>query len=394
MILTKKQEQGLSLCIKKYLNGERYCVISGYAGTGKSTLVKFIIEALADYGINPEEDVCFATFTGKAAQVLLSKGNKNVSTLHKLLYESIPKSDGTFLRKRKAVLEYKIIVVDEVSMAPREMMELLFSHNVFIICLGDPFQLPPVDKEQDNGLLNNPDVFLDEIMRQALDSNIIRLSMDIRNQNSIPYQKTTDAIIMSKKDLNTGVLLWADQILVATNATRVAINNQMRELLKRGDKPEEGDKVICLRNYWNKIAKNGDPLVNGTIGYILSPYETFSQIPRYICGGKTIKVLNANFISDTDSNFGRLSMDNKQILTGERCLDYKTIFRLESNFRTAHLVPMEFTYGYAITCHKAQGSQWSNVLTIEENFPFDRNEHARWLYTAVTRAEDRIVLVR
>lgn len=139
MILTKKQEEGLKRTIDKFKNNERYVVISGYAGTGKSTLVKFIIEALSSYGINPNEDVCFATFTGKAAQVLLKKGNKNVSTLHKLLYESIPKPDGTFFRKPKTHLDYSIICVDEVSMAPRNLMELLFKHDVFIIALGDPF---------------------------------------------------------------------------------------------------------------------------------------------------------------------------------------------------------------------------------------------------------------
>jgi hypothetical protein len=111
-------------------------------------------------------------------------------------------------------------------------------------------------------------------------------------------------------------------------------------------------------------------------------------------GGDTIKVLNATFISDSDANFGRLPMDEKQILTGERCLDYKKLFRLSANPRTMHLVPLEFTYGYAITGHKSQGSSWPNVLVVEENFPFDREEHARWLYTVVTRAEDKLVLVR
>ena len=391
MILTKKQEQGLSLCIEKYLNNERYCVISGYAGAGKSTLVKVIVQNLP--GIDPEEDVVYACFTGKAAQVLLKKGNKNVTTLHKLLYESIPKPDGTFFRKVKTDIEYKIVVVDEVSMAPRNIMELLFKHNVFIIALGDPFQLPPVDKDQDNGLLNNPDIFLDEIMRQSLDSEIIQLSMKIRNHESIDYFKGKDVIVMSKTDLNTGVLKWADQILVGTNATRVAINNQMRDLLGRGDRPENGDKVICLRNYWDNFAVNDDPLVNGTIGYINNVYESFNKIPAW-AGGNTIKVLHADFISDSNADFGSLQMYEKQILTGERCLDYRAIYKLMSNRRTQHLVPMEFTYGYAITYWKAQGSEWDKVVVLEESFPYDKETHARAMYTAVTRASEKLVWVR
>ena len=391
MILTKKQEQGLKTCIEKYINGEKYCVISGYAGAGKSTLVKFIVQNLP--GIDPEEDVVYACYTGKAAQVLLKKGNKNVLTLHKLLYESIPKPDGTFFRKPKPFIDYKIVIVDEVSMAPKQLMELLFTHNVFIIALGDPFQLPPVDKNQDNGLLNNPDVFLDEIMRQALDSEIIRLSMQVRNKEPFEYFAGHDAIVMPKKDLNTGVLKWADQILVGTNATRVAINNQMRDLMGRGNKPEDGDKVICLRNYWDNLATNDDPLVNGTIGYISNVYETYNRTPNW-AGGEIIKVLEAKFTSDSDADFGLLQMDERQILTGERCLDFKKIYKLTSNWRTAHLVPMEFTYGYAITVHKSQGSEWDNVCVLEESFPFDREEHARWLYTAITRASDKLVLVR
>ena len=94
MILNTKQEQGLKIAVERYKNHEKFTVIAGYAGAGKSTLVRFIIEALDV----PEEEVCYATFTGKAAQVLLKKGNKNVSTLHKLLYKSFPRPDGTFMR--------------------------------------------------------------------------------------------------------------------------------------------------------------------------------------------------------------------------------------------------------------------------------------------------------
>ena len=391
MILTAKQEQGLKTCIEKYINGEKYCVISGYAGAGKSTLVKFIVQNLP--GINPEDDVVYACYTGKAAQVLLKKGNKNVITLHKLLYESIPKPDGTFFRRPKPFIDYKIVIVDEVSMAPKQLMELLFTHNVFIIALGDPFQLPPVDKNQDNGLLNNPDVFLDEIMRQALDSEIIRLSMQVRNREQFDYFTGHDAIVMPKKDLNTGVLKWADQILVGTNATRVAINNQMRDLMGRGNKPENGDKVICLRNYWDNLATNDDPLVNGTIGYISDVYETYNRTPNW-AGGEIIKVLEAKFTSDSDADFGLLQMDEKQILTGERCLDFRKIYKLTSNWRTAHLVPMEFTYGYAITYWKAQGSEWDKVVVLEESFPYDAETHARAMYTAITRASNKLVWIR
>lgn len=220
--------------------------------------------------------------------------------------------------------------------------------------------------------------------------------MQIRNYEPINLINGKDAVIVPKKELNTGMLQWADQILVGTNATRVNINNQMRELKGCSNKPENGDKVICLRNYWDCIADNEDPLVNGTIGTINDIYETYNRIPPWIktSNKNIIKVLRGSFISDSGADFGSLQMDENEILTGERCLDYKAIYRLMANPRTQSLVPMEFTYAYAITVHKSQGSSWPNILIIEENFPFDREEHARWLYTAVTRSENKLVLVR
>lgn len=389
MELTKKQEQGLKIAIERYKNNEKYTCIAGYAGSGKSTLVKFIVAAL---NIS-EDDVCYATFTGKAAQVLLKKGNKNVSTLHKLLYKSIPKPNGGFIRIPVPDVPYKVVIVDEVSMAPKTLMDLLFRYNTYVICLGDPFQLPPIDKKEDNHLLDHPHIFLDEIMRQAMDSEIIRLSMDIRNGNPIEYSNGNEVIIVPKASLNTGMMQWADQILCATNNTRVALNNQMRDLLGRGDAPEDGDKVICLKNYWGCIAENEDPLVNGTIGYIKNSFSSFVLLPKFL-GGNRLDILQADFISDSGAEFSSLDMDKKMILTGQKCCDWKTEYKVNKNPKTAGIIPKEFTYGYAITTHKAQGSEWEKVLVIEETFPFDKTEHARWLYTAVTRASEKVVLVR
>lgn len=135
MILNKKQEDGLKIAIERYRNHEKYTVISGYAGSGKSTLVRFIIESLP---VN-ENDIVYATYTGKAAQVLAKKGNKNVTTLHKLLYESFPRPDGTFFRMPRVEIGYHIVVVDEISMATKTLMDLLFKHDAYVICLGDPF---------------------------------------------------------------------------------------------------------------------------------------------------------------------------------------------------------------------------------------------------------------
>ena len=280
-------------------------------------------------------------------------------------------------------------------MAPKSLVSRLMDYHVYVIGLGDPFQLPPVEKDEDNHLLDNPHVFLDEIMRQAAESEIIQLTMKIRNGEPIPYMKGNEVQVLKKEELNTGMLFWADQILVATNATRVRINNEMRQLLGRGDQPENGDKVICCRNYWDNYANNGSALINGTIGTINNSFSTYHQFPAYMSSDrlpKKIDVLMSEFIGDCGESYGILGMDKKLILTGEKSLNWKTEYRLGKS-KYAGSIPMEFTYAYAITAHKSQGSEWDKVLVIEEKFPFDKEEHARWLYTACTRASEKLVLV-
>ena len=348
MILTQKQELGLRIAVDRYNHNQKYTVIAGYAGAGKSTLVRFIIEALHV----PEEEVCFATFTGKAAQVLLKKGNMNVSTLHKLLYKSFPKPDGTFVRIPVEEIPYKVVVVDEVSMAPKALMDLLFTYDVHIICLGDPFQLPPIDKNDDNHLLDNPHIFLDEIMRQAQESEIIRLSMAIRQGLPIKEGHGNEVIVLSNSELNTGMLKWADQILCATNAKRISINNQMRDLLGKAGEPQDGDKVICTRNYWDIYADNEDPLINGTIGTLKNSFNSCNYIPKYMGGGK-IDTLITDFIADSGSYFNKLEADRTMFSTGKPTLDWKTSFKLSKNPKTRNLIPLEFDYGYCITVWKA-----------------------------------------
>lgn len=393
MILTKKQSEGLLISLDRYVTGKKYTVISGYAGSGKSTLVRFIIEALDV----DENDVCYCAFTGKAAEVLRKKGNKNACTLHKLLYESIPKPDGGFFRKPKPQLDYSIIVVDEVSMAPKTLIDLLFSHNVYVICLGDPGQLPPIDKNEDNHLLDHPHIFLDEIMRQAQESEIIQLTMKIRNNEPIDYYDGKEVKIIPYSQLNTGVLQWADQILTATNAKRQAINNQMRQLLNYPDYPVDGDKMICLRNYWEDFSNNGDPLINGTIGILQNSFQTWRQLPRFIKSNvKKFDVLMGDLaVPDIDDVYLMTEMDRQMIISGIKCCDWKLSYQLGKLRPTyGEIVPKEFTYAYAITCHKAQGSEWNKVLVLEESFPFDKKEHIQWLYTACTRASEKLVLVR
>lgn len=390
MELTRKQEEGLRIAIDRYNHNEPYTVIAGYAGTGKSTLINFIIAALE---VNPEDEVAYITFTGKASEVLREKGCPNAMTAHKLLYYSKQMPNGKFFYRPRPSLEkdYKVIVVDEVSMLPRDMWDLLLTHGIYVIACGDPFQIPPIDKNQDNGILNNPHIFLDEVMRQAKESDIICLSMDIREGKKINPFRGNDTQIFSKKDLCDGMYFWADQILVSTNKSRHDINSYMRDDLGRGFEPEINDKVICLRNCWDTLSeKQCDPLINGSIGMISAIH--MESIDYIIMGQKvTAPILVTDLITSNDE-YKDLHIDYTALTTGEKFFTPRQEYIIRKNKQNPEL-PIEFNFGYAITGHRAQGSQWNKVLVLEESFPFDKIEHARWLYTTVTRAAEKLTLI-
>jgi len=392
MELTKKQEEGLKIALDRYKNHEKYVTISGYAGTGKSTLVRFIIEAM-DIA---EDRIAYATFTGKAAEVLRKKGNPNTMTLHRLLYESIPRKDGGFFRKPKMHLDYDVIVVDECSMVPKSMIDMLMSHKVFIIFLGDPGQLPMIDKNESHDLLDHPHVFLDQVMRQAAESEIIQLTMKIRNGEEIPYMDGKEVKVIPRAELVTGHLTWADIILTATNATRHSINTQVRELKGFSGKICEGESVIFKRNYWEDCNEDGDALVNGTIGIIKNPFESFVRIPYYIKNNRhDLPNIICDFIPEYGKSFNGVSIDQDFLLKEEPCVDWRVAYQLgKLKMRIGDILPRQATYGYAITTHAAQGSEWDKVLVLEEQFPFSKEEHQHWVYTACTRAAEKLVLVR
>lgn len=392
MELTKKQEEGLKIAVARHKNREKYTVISGYAGTGKSTLVRFIIDALDV----DEDKVAYATYTGKAAEVLRKKGNPNTMTLHRLLYDSIPRQGGGFIRIPKKQLDYDIVVVDEVSMVPKTMVDMLLAHRVYILFLGDPGQLPQIDKKEAHNLLDHPHVFLDEVMRQAAESEIIQLTMKIRNGEDIPFMHGKEVIVAPKAELVTGHLTWADIIICATNKTRHNMNKQKRELLGYSGVLEENESLLIKRNYWEVCNENGDALVNGSIGTIKNVFESFRRIPPYIKSDiRDMPTIVGEFISDDGVSFGNIEFDKNFLLKEEPCIDWRTSYQLgKLKNKIGDIIPKQATYGYAITGHCSQGSQWDKVLVIEESFPFDKVEHARWLYTCCTRPTSRLVLIR
>lgn len=349
---------------------------------------------MANEGIDPDKDIVYACYSGKAVQVLIDKGNTNAITLHKLLYDAIPMSDGTFYFDPKPPhsLPYKVIICDEVSMVPEEFIELLALQDAYFLFMGDPGQLDP-PKGQRNGLLDYPHVFLEDIMRQAQDSGIIQLSMLIREGKSFKNFKSEEAMALPQKELVTGALLWADEILCSTNATRININSQIREL-KGYTKPiEENEKLICLNNEWDISSNKANALTNGTVGTLKNVFESFQRYPNYLqVKNNYIPTICGVFDSDNGDCFGNLVLDKHCILTGEPYIDDKTRYKINKNKKYHNTIPLSFTYAYCLTAWKAQGSEWDKILGIEEGFPWDRKEHKKYLYTLVTRASKKVVL--
>lgn len=309
-------------------------------------------------------------------------------TAHRLLYKSHQKPDGTFIHIPKTSISgYDMIVVDEVSMLPKPMWDLLLTHDIYVIACGDPCQLPPIGEE--NGVLEQAHIFLDEIMRQAEESEIIRLSADIRARKAIKPFKGSQINVVHKRDFNEGMMLWADQILCGKNNTRYQLNDYYRQLKWNtpflSTAPIVGDKIICLKNNWDKITEVGDALVNGTIGTLTN----LSTFPNEYLGTKAIIRFKPETYDEKDSRdqeFHKLLIDWKLITTHEPTIN-------KDNF---HMFPRmlqleSFDYGYVITCHKSQGSEYDKVLVIEEMLK--STDHARWLYTACTRAAQKLTLV-
>ena len=260
-------------------------------------------------------------------------------------------------------------------------------------------QLPPIYENENNHVLDNPHIFLDEIIRQAYDSEIIRLSMWIREGNKLSDYKcdNQEVKIIKKNEVVTGMYKWADQIICATNAQKDRINTLVRKQIKSyGNEPEIGDRVISLKNHWKFFSNKDMPLVNGSIGYIKYFYKKQQKFPYYLNISEPVDYLYATIEKEENENenYSGVPIDYDYLVTGKSKLDSKQKYKIsKSKGKYAVLPPFEFDYAYAISCHRAQGSQWNKVLVQEEAFPFDKEEHARWLYTAITRAVDKVVII-
>lgn len=392
----------------------------GYAGTGKTTIARHIVEQLGVRAL-------YAAYTGKAAYVLRGKGCADASTIHSLIYQPVEKArqhlnelrdqlaetwdpdEQRELRARIAREQAKLespdwilqedseldgaplLVLDEVSMVGERIAHDLMSFGTRILCLGDPAQLPPVDG---GGYFINaaPDHLLTEVQRSALDSPVLRMATAIRSSEpgAAGYGVLGRDGDSGRVDrLSIGDLLAFDQVLVGRNATRWQACHLIRAL--RGftaPHPVAGDRIMALAN------SSMCNVFNGQQFDVLEhrPDPTGREDRHHLT------------VRDDDGDVRMLTVwaAGFRDLEGE-----KQVKRVGRGDIAAA------TWAQAITTHKSQGSEWPSVLVVDEAGVFHNaayREHAkvaghavaaieghvngrRWLYTAVTRASERVVIV-
>lgn len=345
--LTKEQQKVLhDLVIGVRKENKLEQTMGGYAGTGKTTIIRYLLNYL-NFGIS--------AYTGKAANVLRKKGMDEASTIHSMIY--VPHFDYGHVEFELAdSLPYEGVVVDEASMVSEEIYEDLKSFGIPLIFVGDHGQLEPVGSNFN--LMGNPDLKLEKIHRNAGD--IAKFAEHIRKGKTSQSYKSKEGKIEFKRRASIEYLIDSDQVICAYNKTRVKTNSNIRAELGYTGTLNVGERVMCLRN--NK--KLG--LFNGMQGVVTDLYE----------GNHNKKYMDFEFDGETF----------KEIWYNPSCFGQE-----KPEFDHDRNSPSPFDYAYCITAHKAQGDEWNNVMVIEQKC---RNwDHRRWAYTAASRAKEHLVWV-
>jgi ATP-dependent exoDNAse (exonuclease V) alpha subunit len=334
----------------------------GYAGTGKTTT---IAAAIAQLNLR----AAYIAYTGKAASVMRNNGLP-AETLHSLIYlfdhEDKKNRELYFsLNPESRARHVNLIVLDECSMVGDLTARDLLSYGTPVLAIGDPAQLPPV---KGAGFFTNaqPDVLLSEVHRQALDSPVLKLATMVREDVTPGVGQYGDSAIILGSRMDEDRLWRADQVLVGTNRTRERLNKRARAHFgMTGPYPQFGDKLVCTRN------NHANGVLNG---------ELFTVISCVDPGDSWLKIGVANNDSPTQRVIEDLPV-HKSFFDGREMGEY------------AESQSVHFDYGYALTVHKSQGSQWNDVIIIDESAVFRENMR-NWLYTGITRAAERVTIVR
>lgn len=381
--LTDEQTRLVSKLCHWYQHSDRqWFSYTGAAGTGKTTVIRAFIEEL---GI---ERYISCAFVGKAVTVLSRQGLP-ASTIHSLIYhvmwvpmvnekgEIMPNDDGRprlkveFSLKPSLENDPELIIVDEATMVNDDLAEDILSFGIKTVFIGDNNQLPPVFGV--SSVMSNPDFWLTKIMRQAEGNPIVYLSQRVLNRQPLVFGTYGDSRVLPSLKLNSNYRDY-DVIIAGKNNMRDDINNHIRHnvLGIQSKLPVIGDKLICRQNDWDRSVEGNIYLTTGMTGYV-------TDIHRSLGGGRWMSIDFQPEISDEE--FFNLYLDTKYIQMGYEDRKLYGFSRYE-----------KFEYGYCVTCHACQGSQFDNVLFLNQWF-HDADLTKKIQYTAITRAIHRVDIV-
>lgn len=349
----------------------------GYAGTGKSTLARELASGVRD-------GVVYCAFTGKAALVMRRKGCADASTVHSAIYmiaeedEKIVDQPRFLLNPESPVSTSGLVILDECSMIGEELGADLLSFGTKVLVLGDPAQLPPV-KGEGYFTAHEPDIMLTEIHRQAADNPIVALATRVRQGERIDFGSYGESRVVRREEIDRDAFLDADQVLVGRNKTRENVNRWFRARHGRTSPlPVIGDRLVCLRN------DRGKKILNGEL------FDVVARPPKL--PGERKK----NRLPDPDAVDLWVKSEDAPDYTRPKDVRVRKEFFVggSDDLQWADRRGYdEFTYGYALTVHKSQGSQWDSVLVCDESSTF-RETRLNHLYTAITRAAERVTVIQ
>lgn len=344
---------------------KQHLTIGGYAGTGKTTILSALADSVERYGgavVSP---------TAKAASVLRNKGIGEAMTIHSLIYwfkgTRIDHRDNevpVFDLKAGGDELPRFLVCDEASMVNSETVDDIESLGLRVLWVGDHGQLAPVGG--DPGLMRKPEIVLETIHRQAKENPIVRLAHHVRTGGALsPDWHDGDQINIANGIQPYRLAKWFvrsgyDQIITASNKDRHLLNQLVRKELGREKQVEVGDRLICLFNDYKQMIFNGEI---GTVTAVHDESETYWVCDLTLETGEVRHSVRVQ----------KLPLGNPEYKSSER--DPKSVV---------------FDYGNAITCHKAQGSEWGKVLVVDR--AFGCWDHRRWRYTAYTRAKENLAI--
>lgn len=363
--------------------------VGGVAGSGKSTLLSLLAKKFG-------ENTAFCCFTGKAANILKIKLEQikadysYCGTIHGLIYKPIVDQKTLEIigwARRNSIIE-NFIVIDEGSMVSGRMWNDLTRFGTKILVVGDHFQLPPINSFIN--LMDNPDIKLEKVHRQAAGNPIIKMSMMVREGKDIENFTTSDNRIahISKYDYDK-IENFFEQMYVKRdpldsvtislfNTTRNNNNRTIRNVCGRSKTPEEGDIVICLKNISNKDYT----IFNGMRGNVLSCIEIDNNLYSVEVDFPDDNVKICDYACKHQFN---------QPYTFNNILDLRKFGMRVKKWGDIGLL---FDYGYSLTCHKSQGDSYKNVMVFIERLKNKSNDYFnRWLYTAITRSSTNLALV-